>query len=469
MGTRLSVRRAVLCAVAVVIAMTGFAPPAAAERYVHGAPGLGDPFFPDAGNGGYDVRHYELEIAYDPATQRLDGTAVIRARATQNLDRFNLDLRGFLAVSRVAVGDDRRLKGASFTREGQELVISPRPKLKDGERFRVLVDYSGTAEPIVDPDESIEGFIPTDDGAFVVCEPQGAPGWYPANDNPQDKARFDISVTVPAGLTALANGVLVSSATRGGKTTWVWHHENLMAPYLATATLGRFDLTRSTLPDGTPSYVAVDPRFTNRTVLERIPEIQAFFGSLYGQYPFDATGAIVDFAPHVGYALETQTKANYSRMPSEGTLVHELAHEWFGNSVTLSQWPDIWLHEGFAAWSEWIWDEHVGAATAHEAFLDAYSIPAGSSFWSRPPAALGSPVFLFSNPPYLRGAMTLQALREKIGDVAFFGLMRGWATRNRYGNVTTAEFIAAAEQQSGMNLNTFFDVWLFQPGKPTTW
>jgi aminopeptidase N len=464
----LGVRRAVLCVAALAIALTAFAAPAAAETYVHGSPGLGDPFFPNAGNGGYDVRHYGLEIAYDPATRRLDGTTVITARATQNLDRFNLDLREFLAVSRVAVGD-RRVADASYARDGQELVITPRPKLKDGQRFRVVVEYSGTAEPIVDPDESIEGFIPTDDGAYVVCEPQGSPGWYPANDNPQDKARFDIAVTVPAGLTALANGNLVSSQTRDGKTTWVWHHENPMAPYLATATLGPFDLTRSTLPDGTPSYVAVDPRFTNREVLQNIPAMHAFLESIYGPYPFDATGAIVDSAPHVGYALETQTKANYSRVPGQSTLVHELGHEWFGNSVTLSQWPDIWLHEGFAAWTEWIWAEHTGTRTAHQFFLDAYSRPATSSFWSVPPAALSTPVQLFSSPPYQRGAMTLQALREKIGDLAFFGLMRGWATRNRYGNVTTAEFIAAAEQQSGMELDAFFDVWLFQPLKPTTW
>jgi aminopeptidase N len=460
-------RLAVVCIAALTLGT--YASPAAAERYVHGSPGLGDPFFPNAGNGGYDVWHYSLAIAYDPATQQLAGTAEIAARATQNLDRFNLDLREFLDVSRVAVGDDRRLRAASFARDGQELVITPQPKLKDGERFRVVVEYSGTPKPIVDPDGSIEGFIPTDDGAYVVCEPQGAPGWYPANDNPQDKARFDISVTVPAGLAALSNGTLVSSQTRAAKTTWIWHHENPMAPYLATATLGPFDLAQSTLPDGTPSYVAVDPRFTNRAVLQNIPAMHAFLESIYGDYPFDATGAIVDSAPHVGYALETQTKANYSRMPSQGTLVHELGHEWFGNSVTLSQWPDIWLHEGFAAWTEWIWDEHRGVATAHESFLDAYSIPADNPFWSLPPADLGSPVFLFSNPPYLRGAMTLQALREKIGDLSFFGLMRSWATRNRYGNVTTAEFIAAAEQQSSQDLEAFFDVWLFQPGKPTTW
>ena len=178
-------RRAAVCIAALAIVASASAAPASATKYVHGAPGLGDPFFPNAGNGGYDVRHYRLEIAYDPATQRLDGQAVIRARATENLDRFNLDLRGFLAVSEVEVGDDRRRsKDASFTRDGQELVITPRPKLKDGETFRVEVEYSGTAEPIVDPDGSIEGFIPTDDGALCRLRAAGGAGLVPGQRQP---------------------------------------------------------------------------------------------------------------------------------------------------------------------------------------------------------------------------------------------------------------------------------------------
>ena len=196
--------------------------------------------------------------------------------------------------------------------DGQELTIVPRPKLKAGETFVVLVEYAGTAQEVVDPDESIEGWVPTDDGAFVVSEPQGAPGWYPANDHPTDKALFDISITVPEGITALANGVLVSSETTDGKTTWEWSHGMPMAPYLATATNGVFSLTVTELPSGIPSYVAVDPRRTNTAVLAHLPAMMAFFSDLYGPYPFDATGAIIDFAPHVGYALETQTKANHS-------------------------------------------------------------------------------------------------------------------------------------------------------------
>ena len=203
------------------------------------------------------------------------------------------------------------------------LTVFPREKPREGTQFSVVVEYSGVVVPITDPDDSIEGFIPTDDGAYVVNEPQGSPGWYPANDNPNDKALFDFSITVPEGLTALANGRLVSTSTANGKTTWNWSQSVPMAPYLATATNGRFDLAVTTLPDGTPNYVAVDSLITSsRAVLANIPAMQAYFSSIYGPYPPDAIGAIVDRAGFVGYALETQSKANYPGMPSSGTLAH---------------------------------------------------------------------------------------------------------------------------------------------------
>ncbi|HSK16742.1 MAG TPA: M1 family metallopeptidase [Gaiellaceae bacterium] len=473
--TRLS--RVGLLFVLAALALTALAGTASATRYTAGAPGLGDPFFPNAGNGGYDVQSYDLDLDYTPATRALLGTAFITATATQDLDAFNLDLRKldeaghFYTVSRVAVGKDNgpALEDMAFSHEGQELTIHPRPKLKRGESFVVLVEYAGTAHEVTDPDESIEGFVPTDDGAFVVSEPQGSPGWYPANDYPTDKALFDISITVPEGITALGNGVLVSSETKDGKTTWNWSHGMPMAPYLATATNGVFDLTVTELPGGIPSYVAVDPRRTNTAVLAHIPAMMTFFSDTYGPYPFDATGAIVDVAPHVGYALETQTKANYSNTPGESTLAHEIAHEWFGNAVTLSSWPDIWLNEGFARVSEWLWLEHRGIRTAQQSFDIQYARAATSSFWQVPPATLPGPVFLFQGANYDRGAMTLHALRGKIGDMAFFQLLRDWYADNKYGNVSTADFIEAAEEASGMELDSFFDVWLFQPGKPTSW
>jgi aminopeptidase N len=465
-------RRLALCLVALVLAVGAFSASASATRFTPGAPGMGDPFFPLAGNGGYDVQSYDLVLDFDPATDRLVGKATIVAEATHGLKSFNLDLRDFLTVTSIQTGTKKgfRMQAAEWSHSGQELTVFPREKPRERTQFSVVVEYEGVVEPIVDPDESIEGFIPTDDGAYVVNEPQGSPGWYPANDNPNDKALFDISITVPEGLTALGNGRLVSTSTANGKTTWNWSQSVPMAPYLATATNGRFDLTVTTLPDGTPNYVAVDPLITSsRAVLANIPAMQAYFASIYGPYPADAIGAIVDRAGFVGYALETQSKANYASMPGSGTLSHEIAHEWFGNSVSLKVWPDMWLNEGFARFSEWMWTENLGTRTAAQAFTTAYSRSATSSFWQIPPAALPDPSVLFTTAVYERGAMTIQALRVKIGELAFWQLVRDWAADNRYGNVNTADFIAAAERASGMDLDAFFDVWLFQPGKPTSW
>ena len=201
------------------------APAASAAEFSPGSAGLGDPYFPLAGNGGYDVAHYSLVFSYDPTTRQFDGTTTITATATQNLSRFDLDLRGF-DVDRLTVNGT----AASFTRDGQELVITPAAGLPAGSSFTVVVGYAGIPSIVTDPDGSIEGWVPTDDGAFVVGEPQGSPAWYPANDNPRDKATYDFTATVPAGITVMANGVLASNTTAGGRTTWVWRATSPATP-----------------------------------------------------------------------------------------------------------------------------------------------------------------------------------------------------------------------------------------------
>jgi aminopeptidase N len=454
---------------------------APAAGFSPGAPGAGDPYFPFAGNGGYDVAHYDLVLTYDRTPNNtLVGDAQIEARATQDLSRFNLDLRPFMVVSRVEVNDSR----ATFTREGEhELVITPRKGIRRGKKFEVEVRYAGNPEPVVDPDESIEGWIPTHDGAFVVNEPQGSPGWYPVNDSPKDKATYDFEVSVPAGIEAIANGVLEGRKTKRGRTTWEWEESDPMAPYLATATNGEFDTRFGRTLGGLLEYNAVDP--TTRRSLdpasapepdlawERIesaqPNALRLFTELYGPYAFDAIGAIVDYAPNVFYSLESQGKANYWRVVGESTIVHEVAHQWFGNAVTLAQWPDIWLNEGFATWSEWIYDERAGTATAQSVFDDLYASWGSDpdfDYLNRPPGDVGGPEFLFAGTVYDRGAMTLQALRAKVGDETFFRILRTWYGTYRYGNASTADFIAVAEDVSGQQLDQFFEIWLYTPGKP---
>jgi aminopeptidase N len=433
-----------------------------------GSDGLGDPMFPKAGNGGYDVQNYNLTLDYTPGANQLAATTVVTAVATQGLSGFDLDFRWPQSgITRVLVNG----KAAAFARSGeQELVVTPKQGIASGSRFTVSVDYAGTPIVVTDPDTSIEGWVPTDDGAFVVNEPQGSPAWFPCNDNPRDKATFDFSITVPNGITAMANGVLVSSATNGAKTTWVWKEAEPMATYLSTTTLGKFDLTVSKIGD-IQSYVAVDPQLAKGQVLDKLPEVVQFYASIYGPYPFSSVGAIVDSAKNVGYSLETQTKPNFPYMPNEATLVHELSHQWFGDSLTLTRWPDIWLHEGFATWSEWIWSEHEGNKTAAQWFKQLYDSHSASDtgFWGPAVDNFSDPALLFNGTVYYRGGMTLEALREKIGDPAFFQLLKDWARQNRFGNVTTPQFIALAERESGQDLTAFFDAWIYQDAKPTSW
>jgi aminopeptidase N len=469
-----NIRGATLAAALCVLVSAPLASPVLAAsgspgnpRYSAGAASIGDPYFPDQGNGGFDVRHYDIAFTYDPATKRMDATTTITATATQDLDRFNLDFRG-PEITGLNVDKHK----ASFQRDGQELVVTPRPKLKSGKSFTVVVKYAGTPPVITDPDDSIEGWVPTDDGAFVPGEPQGAPAWIPSSDHPTDKATFTFHATVPEGITAVGNGQLLSQTTKNGQTTFVWDSTEPMATYLATVTLGKFQVAKSTTPGGIPIYTAVDPALASQSAatVAKIPDIIEYFNSIFGPYPFASAGAIIDRAPNVGYALESQTKPIFSSAPSLSTMAHEIAHQWFGDSVSLKRWSDIWLNEGFATYSQWLWTEHNGGATAQQTFDSTgnYGRAATSAFWQTVTADPGT-VDMFGNVPYNRGAMTLHALRGKIGDTAFFKLIKDWASTHKYGNASTADFIRQAEKVSGKDLKTFFDVWLYQKGKPTTW
>lgn len=218
-------REAVIVTVPVaVLALLGAAQPTEA-----GTSGVGDPYFPLSGNGGYHVSHYDLTLRHDPDSGHLAGKAVLTARATQRLTRFDLDLNG-LKVTGLTVNHIK----ADHRRDGQELVVTPRHALRKGERFQVSVTYDGTPGPVTDPDGSLDGWIPTDDGAFVAGEPQGAMTWFPANSHPTDKASYDFTITVPEGKTAVANGVFLGERTAHGQTTFRWRQQEPMAAYLAT-------------------------------------------------------------------------------------------------------------------------------------------------------------------------------------------------------------------------------------------
>ncbi|MEU8228271.1 M1 family metallopeptidase [Actinoplanes sp. NPDC048967] len=672
-------RRVALISTVVIALVLAAVAPAGAQPtpFRPGAPGIGDPYFPLAGNGGYDVRHYGLDIRYTPATDVLAGTATITARATQHLSAFNLDFDGLTLRSLTVDG-----RPAAWQRANGELTVTPQRGLRKGRTFTVVARYDGVPQLIDDPNLGSSGVFTTDDGMVIVGQPEVASTWFPVNDHPLDKASFTTRITAPRGLRSISNGVLVGTSTRHGWTTTTWQASEPMAPYLATATVGEyqvkkykkagveyldaldpklfkpaaaprtgtqvaftqdgepaykrlthtvdvpaggatlnFHVTRdtepewdyffveahtagaddwTTLPDanghtsseasalcfygpqtypflthyltpgpddtcaapgttgtwhaatgksdgyeawsidlsgyagkqievslssvndqavteagafvddvvvstgqGTTSFEAdgdtldgwvpggpppgspanpntwiagsVDqfpPTVGDRAAgsLAREPEIISFLAENFGPYPFSAAGGIVDSSDRFGFALENQTRPVYAQVffssPESGdaVVVHELAHQWYGDSLAVARWQDIWLNEGFATYAEWLWSAREKHGTEQEIFDINYEglFP---EFWTLPIGDPG-PEHLFDYPVYLRGAMTLHALRMEVGDQAFFRILRTWASTRRGDSVTTPEFITLAERISGRSLDALFQAWLFSPTRP---
>jgi aminopeptidase N len=390
------------------------------------------------------------------------------ATATQNLSRFDLDLKNY-KVGYVTVNG----KQAVFRRHQQELIITPAHGLDKGSRFTVVVAYAGTPHTVLHSPivfGSPYGWIYTTDGAFVGCEPNAASTWFPSNDHPSDKARFTFDITVPDGTRVVANGELIHRGTSGGMSNFVWNETSPMATYLATIGIGKWVFHTTKTAGGIKEFVAVDPDLEEQAesshIIELSGDVTDYWSKVFGKYAFSSTGGIIDHVPSVGFSLETQTRPLYGFVPNVGTASHELTHEWFGDSLSVKTWDNIWLNEGFASFGAWLWTEHTTGESTYDQGLGAFnSIPADNPFWQQ---SIADPQrdTMFSNAVYQRGAMTLAALRHKIGDKKFFDLMQTWVKQHRYGNVTTDEFTSLANQVSGQNLNGFFKTWLWKQSKP---
>lgn len=438
-----------------------------------GGAGIGDPYYPLYGNSGYDVNHYSIDVAYTPATDRIVGRTTVLATTTQYLTRFNLDLA--LKASAVTVNG----RPATFTKPNwHELQITPATPLNPGTPLTVEIRYAGVPSTVtpVGP-TTFSPWTRTADGAVAIGEPEIAAWWYPSNDHPRDKATFDIALTVPKGLEALSNGRLVGKTLGASTDTWRWRVANPMTTYLAFMAVGQFTVTRGTTAAGIPWLNAIAANGGAEAAaaaadLARTPEVVDWHASQWGPYPFEAMGGVAP-AAETGFALENQTRPVYSRGFWAGgqsniyVVVHELAHQWYGDSVSVTNWRDIWLNEGFATFSTWKWAETHGEGTANQILRKEYGGYAASDdwFWGvtiGDPGAAGE----FQWPVYSRGAMTLQALRNRIGTATFMQLMRAWAKAHAGGNASIPQFISLAEGLSGQDLTAFFDAWLYTPSKP---
>jgi aminopeptidase N len=429
---------------------------------VAGAGGVGDVTFPELGNTGYDVVNYTITIDARPDDPSIRATTHIDAVATADLGSFHLDFHA-LEVRSLRVND----AVSSFSRQGDELVVTPSAPILDKAQFTVEVTYDGVPDPLSDPDIGRVGWLDTGPTSYVVGEPHGAHTWFPGNDHPSDKATFEFRLTVPSGVTAVANGVLSEQRPGPGTTTWIWDQREPMATYLAQVAIGDFTIQTAVGPHGLPIRNVFATRIAPSATgaMARTGEMIEALESWFGPYPFATYGALV-IDGVFGFALETQTLSLFSRniavrtADSERIQVHELAHQWFGDSLSLTRWQDIWLNEGFATYVESLWAEHT---------QPGYSIDREmQSFANKGYGPITAPTVdtLFANGEYERGALVLHALRRTVGDEMFFAIMREYATMFRHGSVDTPSFVALVSARVGHPMNDFFDQWLNAPVVP---
>jgi aminopeptidase N len=444
-------------------------PPPVESNPQPGSSGMGDSLYPDFGNGGYDVESYLLDITvHDVETSDLSAATTIEAKATQDLISFNLDFIGF-EITKLTVNQE----AAEFSRNGQELTITPAQPLAKDELFTVVVEYQGVPNEMNSFALPVEmGWLKFEGGIYVLSEPDGAATFYPVNDHPLDKALFTFRVTVPEPYEVAANGVLKEKIDNGETTTYFFALRDPMASYLATINIGDFDEETMTSPSGIPIrnyYAATLPDGVNKP-FARQGEMLDYFSEVFGEYPFEVYGSLVVNTDSGGLALENQTMSIYGAdvidlediAGTEDTVAHELSHQWFGDSISVADWGDIWLNEGFATYSEGLWIEHLdGRAGLDEWVKGVYGEVASAPESFVAPGK--SPADdLFNWGVYYRGGLTLHALRLEVGDEAFFKILKTYYDRYKSGNATTEDFIAVSEEISGKDLKEFFDGWLYQ-------
>jgi aminopeptidase N len=435
-----------------------------------GTSGLGDVLYPDLGNPGIDVQHYDVTLHFDRATGTIDATAALHIAATEHLDRFTLDAVGLDVASVTVDGLD-----AEFATDDPELRITPPAPLSTGEMFDVVVTYSAEANGGTISAGVSAGWFETDNGSFVLNEPDGARTWLPSNDHPSDKATYHFTITVPAHVSAVANGALVSHDTTSAGEVWVWDEPDPMTTYVIQLLTGPLDIVTGTAPNGVAmtSALQAGDQSLMQPYLDSTAAQLDFFDDWFGPYPFTSYGVAMTDG-YIGGAMEEQGRSLFSRSDFESgetdantelLLSHELAHQWFGDGVSPADWSDIWLNESFATYGQWMWLEHQGYGTVDDYANESLAQRRGSREATGKPTLAG----LFGFEVYEGGAVVLQALRKTVGDEVFFATLRSWVQDNLGTSRTSRDFIELASKQAGRDLTALFDTWLYSADVPATY
>lgn len=427
-------------------------------------------------NLGFRVDHYDLDLDYRVGPNRLKATATLSIEVNARIDALTLDFADVLGVDDVSAETDAHgttVDVVKWRQSGRKLRVRFDRVLEPEETLSLRIRYSGIPEP-VDSRWGELGWEELTNGSLIASQPIGAASWFPCDDDPETKARYDITVTCDAPYTVVATGRPSAPEKVGGsRRRWRFRSEEPMASYLVTIQIGEYreiDLPGAPVP--VTAYVPAEPRGLPDRVRHDFRDqgrMLAVYQELFGEYPFPDYRVVV-VEDELEIPLEAQGLSIFGANHADGRdtwnrlIAHELSHQWFGNSVGLSQWRDIWLNEGFACYSEWLWAENSGGPSADELARTHYAELADKP----QDLVIGDPGpdDMFDDRLYKRGAITVHALRLLLGDDLFFGMIRRWTGLNRHSVVDAVDFRALANRTCRDNgittshLDLLFDSWV---------
>ena len=439
-------------------------PPARALKAAESQP-VEDPYYPQTSNPEVDILHYLLELVYEG--QELSGVVTVTFRATEPTETIRLDLSNALDVRAVSLDGAK----ASFSHEDDGLMMAT-PNVTPGPTHTFVIEYAGVPEPTPAPSkrtDQVDGVgwhVDADGAVYTFQEPFGAFTWYPSNDHPSDEALYDAQITTSAPDVGVFNGTLTDEQTDAGLTTTSWHVDEPMATYLTTIAIGPYERYSGPTKSGlTITYWLMER--DKRLLPEVRRQATAGFDWLVarvGPYPFSSLGFVV-----VGgrSAMETQTMITISRGVTQvpgANITHEIAHQWYGNSVSPTDWLGIWINEGWAMYMQLWYERETQPAPAGELsplrrFDDIARQAAG------PPGRYDRDSFAAVN-VYLGPALMLDEIRKQVGDETFGQLVKAWPAEHENEHVDRAEFTRWVNDYTGQDLTALIDRWLDSPRTP---